>query len=41
MVELFTLDDQKKVLIKDGTTGTFAWNEMWNLMDKHNLIMKM
>lgn len=39
--ELFTLDDQKKVVIKDGTTGTFDWNEMWNLMDKHNLIMKM
>ena len=36
---LFTIHDNKQILFKDGTSGSFDYDGMWEVMDKHNLIV--
>ncbi len=37
--DLFTIHDKNQVLFKDGTSGGFDYDGMWEVMKKHNLIV--
>ena len=39
--DLFTIHDKKQVLFKDGTSGTFDFDGMWQVMTEHNLIVNL
>lgn len=39
--DLFTIHDKKQVLFKDGTSGAFDFDGMWQVMTEHNLIVNL